>query len=190
MPTSRPRPGAAPADRRAGHPRRGRRHLPAGERGEIGIRSAANIQRLLARRDATAPAFTADHYLRTGDIGYLDEDGYLFIVDRKKDIIIRGGENISARRSRPRSTPIRRCRKRRVRRRRRAARRGPGGGGLQRAGRTRPRGAARLPCRAPRPVQAARLVWFHDDPLPKLGTGKIDKVELRETYRKLAANAA
>ena len=66
--------------------------LPAGERGEIAIRSAANIKGYWRNPDATVAAFTADGYFRTGDIGYLDEDGYLFIVDRKKDIIIRGGE--------------------------------------------------------------------------------------------------
>ena len=71
-------------------------HLPSGERGEIAIRSAANITGYWRNPEATAAAFTADGYLKTGDIGYLDEDGYLFIVDRKKDIIIRGGENISA----------------------------------------------------------------------------------------------
>jgi long-chain acyl-CoA synthetase len=71
-------------------------HLPAGERGEIAIRSAANITCYWNNPEATASAFTADGYFRSGDIGYLDEDGYLFIVDRKKDIIIRGGENISS----------------------------------------------------------------------------------------------
>jgi len=70
--------------------------LPSGERGEIAIRSAANIKCYWRDLQATAAAFTADGYLKTGDIGYLDDDGYLFIVDRKKDIIIRGGENISA----------------------------------------------------------------------------------------------
>jgi acyl-CoA synthetase (AMP-forming)/AMP-acid ligase II len=73
----------------------GDRHLAANERGEIGIRSAANIKCYWNNPRATAAAFTADGFFRTGDIGYLDEDGYLFIVDRKKDIIIRGGENIA-----------------------------------------------------------------------------------------------
>ncbi len=71
-------------------------HLGHNQRGEIAIRSAANIKGYWKNPDATADAFTADGFLKTGDIGYVDEDGYLFIVDRKKDIIIRGGENISA----------------------------------------------------------------------------------------------
>jgi len=70
--------------------------LGPNQRGEIAIRSAANIKGYWQNLEATAAAFTADGYLKTGDIGYVDEDGYLFIVDRKKDIIIRGGENISA----------------------------------------------------------------------------------------------
>ena len=74
----------------------GDRHLPSGEVGEIGIRSAANIKGYWRNPEATAEALTADGTIRTGDVGYLDEDGYLFIVDRKKEIIIRGGENISA----------------------------------------------------------------------------------------------
>jgi long-chain acyl-CoA synthetase len=73
----------------------GDRHLPAGETGEIAIRSASNITCYFRNPEATKALFTADGYLRSGDIGYLDEDGYLFIVDRKKEIIIRGGENIS-----------------------------------------------------------------------------------------------
>ncbi|MCC2602662.1 class I adenylate-forming enzyme family protein [Sphingopyxis yananensis] len=69
--------------------------LPQGQIGEVCIRSIANFEGYWNRPDATRDAFTKDHYFRTGDLGYLDEDGYLFIVDRKKDIIIRGGENIS-----------------------------------------------------------------------------------------------
>jgi acyl-CoA synthetase (AMP-forming)/AMP-acid ligase II len=71
-------------------------HLPAGEVGEVGIRSAANVRGYWQNVEATAAGFTGDGFFRTGDLGYKDEDGYLFIVDRKKDIIIRGGENISA----------------------------------------------------------------------------------------------
>jgi acyl-CoA synthetase (AMP-forming)/AMP-acid ligase II len=73
----------------------GETHLPTGERGEIAIKSAANIKCYWEDPEATRAAFTSDGYVRTGDVGYVDEDGYLFIVDRKKDIIIRGGENIA-----------------------------------------------------------------------------------------------
>lgn len=71
-------------------------HLPQGEKGEIALRAAAVIKGYFRDPAATAAAFTKDHYFRTGDVGYLDADGYLFIVDRMKEIIIRGGENISA----------------------------------------------------------------------------------------------
>lgn len=69
--------------------------LPQGQVGEVCIRSVANFRGYWKNPEATAAAFTKDGYFRTGDLGYLDEDDYLFIVDRKKDIIIRGGENIS-----------------------------------------------------------------------------------------------
>lgn len=69
--------------------------LAQGQVGEVCIRSVCNFRGYWKNPEATAAAFTDDGYFRTGDLGYLDEDGYLFIVDRKKDIIIRGGENIS-----------------------------------------------------------------------------------------------
>lgn len=70
--------------------------LGPNEIGEIAIRSAANIKCYWNNEEATADLFTADGFVLTGDVGFLDDDGYLFIVDRKKDIIIRGGENIAA----------------------------------------------------------------------------------------------
>jgi acyl-CoA synthetase (AMP-forming)/AMP-acid ligase II len=74
----------------------GDRLLPCGEVGEIGIRTAANIKGYFRNPEATEATISPDGWVRTGDVGYLDDDGYLFIVDRKKEIIIRGGENISA----------------------------------------------------------------------------------------------
>lgn len=69
--------------------------LPQGQVGEVAIRSVANFLGYWNNDAATRAAIMPDGYFRTGDLGYLDADGYLFIVDRKKDIIIRGGENIS-----------------------------------------------------------------------------------------------
>jgi acyl-CoA synthetase (AMP-forming)/AMP-acid ligase II len=70
-------------------------HLPIGEIGEVGIRSVCNFRGYWNNPKATTDAITADRFFRTGDLGRMDEDNYLFIVDRKKDIVIRGGENIS-----------------------------------------------------------------------------------------------
>jgi acyl-CoA synthetase (AMP-forming)/AMP-acid ligase II len=70
------------------------RVLPAGERGEVCIKSPANVLGYWNKPEATAEAFV-DGWFHSGDVGYLDEDGFLYIVDRIKEIIIRGGENIS-----------------------------------------------------------------------------------------------
>ena len=70
------------------------RALPAGEPGEICIHSAANSRAYWNRPEDTRDTLS-DGWLKTGDVGYLDEEGFLFIVDRIKDIVIRGGENIS-----------------------------------------------------------------------------------------------
>ena len=69
--------------------------LPAGEIGEVSIRTICNFLGYWNNTEATQAAIMPDGFFRSGDLGYLDEDGYLYIVDRKKDIIIRGGENIS-----------------------------------------------------------------------------------------------
>jgi long-chain acyl-CoA synthetase len=69
------------------------RPLRPGERGEVVIRGANVMRGYLNRPEDTAQTIV-DGWLRTGDVGIFDEDGYLRIVDRIKDMIIRGGENI------------------------------------------------------------------------------------------------
>jgi long-chain acyl-CoA synthetase len=69
--------------------------LPAGQRGELQIRGTSIIRGYWQRPDANAETFIQDgRWLRTGDVAYLDDEGFLFIVDRIKDLVIRGGENI------------------------------------------------------------------------------------------------
>jgi long-chain acyl-CoA synthetase len=68
-------------------------NLPVGESGEICFRGVNLIRGYWRRPDAYDPALTHG-WLKTGDLGHIDEDGYLYIEDRIKDMIIRGGENV------------------------------------------------------------------------------------------------
>ncbi len=67
--------------------------LPANARGELQIRGTSLIRGYWNRPDANAATFV-DGWLKTGDVATLDDEGYLYIVDRIKDLVIRGGENI------------------------------------------------------------------------------------------------
>lgn len=69
------------------------RELQRGEAGEICCRSTGLMQGYLNLPDKTAEA-VIDGWMHTGDMGYLDEDGCVYVVDRKKDMIISGGENV------------------------------------------------------------------------------------------------
>lgn len=159
--------------------------LTQGQVGEVAIRSIANFSGYWNRPDATAAAITDDGYFRTGDLGYLDEDGYLFIVDRKKDIIIRGGENISCQEVEAaiyEHNAVAEC--------------AVFGLPEERLGEVV---GAVIHCHNGAALDGADLsqflgerlaafkvplrMWFATDPLPRLGTEKIDKVALRQAYR-------
>ncbi|MGL4312551.1 MAG: class I adenylate-forming enzyme family protein, partial [Sphingomonas sp.] len=161
--------------------------LAQGEVGEVCIRSIANIEGYWNNPTATAAAFTEDGYFRTGDLGYLDTEGYLFIVDRKKDIIIRGGENISC----PEveggiyaHEAVAEC--------------AVFGLPDQRLGEivgavVYPKPGEALDEEGLRTFLSSNLaafkvpavVWFTSDPLPVLGTGKLDRVGIRKHYREI-----
>jgi len=66
-----------------------------GDPGEVWIRSPAVFREYLNQPEATADVLTKDRWFKTGDVGTLDELGFLTIVDRLKDMVIRGGENVS-----------------------------------------------------------------------------------------------
>lgn len=70
--------------------------LPAHREGEICLRGPKVFQGYWKDPAKTAATFHADGWFRSGDVGYLDEDGFLFLTDRRKDMIISGGENIAS----------------------------------------------------------------------------------------------
>lgn len=73
------------------------RELPAGETGEIVIRGPNVMRGYYKDETATRATFTLDRWLRTGDLGHQDADGFFFVTGRIKELIIKGGENIAPR---------------------------------------------------------------------------------------------
>jgi acyl-CoA synthetase (AMP-forming)/AMP-acid ligase II len=160
-----------------------------GETGEVAIRTICNARGYWGNDAATAAAFLPDGWFRSGDLGYLDADGYLFVVDRKKDIIIRGGENISCQEVEDAlylNPAVAEC--------------AVFGLPDERFGEVP--GAVVHPaegeCLTPETLEAylsahiaafkvPRRIWIAPEPLPRLGTEKIDKVSLRAAYRTIAA---
>ncbi|WP_291075265.1 class I adenylate-forming enzyme family protein [Hyphomonas sp.] len=67
--------------------------VPQGEVGELWVKGSSVIKGYINRPEATAESIT-DGWLHTGDIARIDKDGFIFIVDRKKDMVLRGGENV------------------------------------------------------------------------------------------------
>ncbi len=163
------------------------REVATGEVGEVCIRSAANVRGYWMKPEATAAAFGPDGWFRTGDLGRFDADGYLTIVDRKKDIIIRGGENISAVEVEAAiyghpavaevsvfGLPDERM--------------GEIVGAvvyLKPGEKLEPEALTEFVRRDLAAFKVPARLWIVPEPLPKLGSGKIDKVALRRHYREV-----
>ena len=153
--------------------------------GEVCIRSVCNFEGYWNNEAATKAAFFDNGYFRSGDLGYLDEDGYLFIVDRKKDIIIRGGENISCQEVEAaiyEHADVNECAVFGLPDERLGECVGavvwmkPGSG-------VTAEGLVSFLSTRLAPYKVPCQIWMSNDALPKLGSEKIDKVSLRTRYR-------
>ena len=82
--------------------------VPGGDEGEIWAKGTNIFSGYWRNDEATADALTADGWLRTGDIGVVDDDGFLYIVDRRKDLVLVSGFNVFSRRGRRSPAPSRR----------------------------------------------------------------------------------
>ena len=156
--------------------------VPTGEVGEVVARGPNVMAGYWNKPEPTAEALAGGWY-HTGDLGYMDDEAYVYLVDRAKDMIVTGGENVY-------STEVEDVLYRHPG--------GAGGGGVRRArrplGRGRPRRRGAALGRRPRPswsptagptiagYKVPKRIELRDEPLPKSGAGKVLKRELREPY--------
>ncbi len=156
--------------------------LPPGQPGELWVRGASVIKGYINRPDATAESIT-DGWLHTGDVAYIDDEGFIFLVDRKKDMVLRGGENIycaEVEATIHQHAAVAECCVFGVA----DARLGEevGAAIVLRPGESLDAEAVRQHCVALiAKHKAPRYVWILDTPLPRNANGKFLKRELRET---------
>ncbi|MDP1554912.1 MAG: class I adenylate-forming enzyme family protein [Hyphomonas sp.] len=155
--------------------------VPPGQVGELWVKGSSVIKGYINRPDATASSIT-DGWLHTGDIARIDEHGFIFIVDRKKDMVLRGGENVYCAEVEAviyRHSAIAECCVFGVPDERLGEE--VGVAIVLKAGESLTDAALREHCAA---IMAKhkipRYVWFQDEALPRNASGKFLKRELRE----------
>ena len=155
--------------------------VPPGDVGELWVRGSSVIKGYINRPEATADSIQ-DGWLRTGDVARIDEDGFIYIVDRKKDMVLRGGENIYCAEVEAvlyRHDAIAECCVFGVP----DARLGEevAAAIVLKPGKTLSEDALREHCAAIMAKhKAPRHVWFLDQPLPRNASGKFLKRDLRD----------
>jgi len=157
--------------------------VPLGQTGELWVRGAAVIKGYINRPDATAESIT-DGWLHTGDIARMDEDGFIYIVDRKKDMVLRGGENVycvEVEAAIYRHPAVAECSVFGVPDDRLGEE--VAAAVFLKAGETLDADALREEmAKHIAKHKLPRFVWFVDDPLPRNASGKFLRRELRDTF--------
>jgi len=164
--------------------------VPPGQVGELWVKGSPVIKGYINRPDATAASIT-DGWLHTGDVARIDQDGFIFIVDRKKDMVLRGGENIYCAEVESaiyRNNAIAECCVFGVPDERLGEE--VGVAIVVKPGETLSEDDLRAHCATIMAKhKVPRYIWFLDEPLPRNASGKFLKRDLRDRLTPLAQNA-
>jgi long-chain acyl-CoA synthetase len=163
--------------------------VATGQSGELWVKGAPVIKGYINRPEATAEAIT-DGWLHTGDVAYLDDDGFLFLIDRKKDMVLRGGENIYCAEVEAvlhQHEGVAECSVFGVADDRLGEE--VGAAIVMRPGQAASAGVLREHCAALMARhKIPRYIWLLDQPLPRNASGKFLRRELRESLKTEAAH--